>query len=101
MLEERGQTMMWLFAILVVLVLGGVAAAAAGGAGTLPAVERVSGLEDLPEGPLGAAELRQVRFPLAVRGYRMRDVDALLDRLAGQLEQPQHPVSAQSDNDSA
>jgi DivIVA domain-containing protein len=40
------------------------------------------------DGPLSGADLRRVRFPLAVRGYRMSDVDALLDRLATQLEAP-------------
>ena len=78
--------MTWVFAILVVLVLGGVAAAAAG---------RGSGLaedDDLVEGPtsrdvpLDASGLRTVRFPLALRGYRMADVDALLDRLAAREE---------------
>jgi DivIVA domain-containing protein len=34
---------------------------------------------------LRAEDLRQVRFPLAFRGYRMSEVDALLDRLADQL----------------
>jgi DivIVA domain-containing protein len=38
------------------------------------------------DGPLGADDLRRVRFPLALRGYRMSEVDALLDRLATQLQ---------------
>ena len=38
------------------------------------------------EGPLRAEDLRRVRFSLAFRGYRMSEVDALLDRLAGELE---------------
>ena len=33
-------------------------------------------------GPLSADDLRRVRFSLALRGYRMSEVDALLDRLA-------------------
>ncbi|MCH1868017.1 DivIVA domain-containing protein [Nocardioides sp. CFH 31398] len=73
--------MTWVFAILLVLAMGGVAAVASG---------RGSGLaqDDEPappspaDGPLDAAGLRAVRFPLALRGYRMADVDALLDRLA-------------------
>jgi DivIVA domain-containing protein len=41
----------------------------------------------LPEGrPLAAQDLRTVRFPLALRGYRMSDVDAVLARLATELE---------------
>lgn len=76
---------MWLFSILVVLALGGVAMVAAGRGGSLAAPER-DRVRVLPgSGPLSASDLRRVRFPLAVRGYRMADVDALLDRLADQL----------------
>ena len=32
-----------------------------------------------------------MRFSLAFRGYRMSEVDALLDRLARQLERPETP----------
>ncbi len=37
------------------------------------------------DGPLRAADLERVRFPMALRGYRMAEVDALLDRLAAEL----------------
>jgi DivIVA domain-containing protein len=79
--------MTWVFAILVVLALGAVAVVAAG-RGT-PMAETY---DDRPDavvpatGPLAADDLRRVRFSLAFRGYRMSEVDALLDRLAGQLE---------------
>jgi len=43
-------------------------------------------LEVPAEGPLGADDLRRVRFSLAFRGYRMSEVDALLDRLARERE---------------
>ena len=33
-----------------------------------------------------ADDLRRIRFPLAVRGYRMAEVDALLERLAEERE---------------
>jgi DivIVA domain-containing protein len=39
----------------------------------------------LPEGEVGAAELEQVRFSPALRGYRMSEVDAVLDRLGAEL----------------
>lgn len=51
---------------------------------TEPVHDRAVG--SLPEGPIGAAELRGVRFPVAFRGYRMEDVDALLARLESQLD---------------
>ncbi len=84
--------MMWFFAILVVLLLGGIAAVAAGRG--RPLAEAYDDRPDtdltdtvLPDRPLGADDLRRVRFPLALRGYRMAEVDALLSRLADQLEQ--------------
>ena len=40
---------------------------------------------DLPPGRLQADDLRRVRFGVTVRGYRMSEVDALLERLAAEL----------------
>ena len=79
--------MMWFFAVLIVLAMGGVAVLAAGRGAPLAEV-----YDDRPDatvpgsGPLQADDLRRVRFSLALRGYRMSEVDALLDRLASQLE---------------
>lgn len=39
----------------------------------------------LPEGPVHAEDVAAVRFPLAVRGYRMAEVDLVLERLAAEL----------------
>ena len=80
--------MMWFFAVLVVLAMGGVALLAAGKGAPL-----AEAYDDRPdavvpaEGPLTAADLRRVRFSIALRGYRMSEVDALLDRLASEREQ--------------
>jgi DivIVA domain-containing protein len=79
--------MMWLFAILIVLAMGGVAMLAAGKGAPLAEV-----YDDRPDatvpasGPLGAEDLRRVRFSVAFRGYRMSEVDSLLDRLASERE---------------
>ena len=79
--------MAWLFGIVVVLVLGGIAAVAAGRGGAMPENDRDLPPSRVPEsGSLTAEHLRRVRFPLALRGYRMADVDTLLSRLASQLE---------------
>jgi DivIVA domain-containing protein len=79
--------MTWLFAILVVLAMGGVAMVAAGRGGSMePAYDDRPDLALPTDQPLRAADLRTVRFPLALRGYRMSDVDALLARLATELE---------------
>lgn len=42
--------------------------------------------------PVTAADLRQVRFPVVFRGYRMDEVDALLARVAEQLDASQASV---------
>ncbi|MDN4172430.1 DivIVA domain-containing protein [Nocardioides sp. SOB77] len=79
--------MMWFFAILVVVVMGGIAAVAAGRGAPMAEPEHDRPAVDLPAGgALSADDLRRVRFPLALRGYRMADVDALLDRLARERE---------------
>jgi DivIVA domain-containing protein len=79
--------MMWVFAIVVVVVLGGVAVVAAGrGEPMAPAYDdRPDAL--VPAGrPLTGADLRRVRFSVALRGYRMSEVDALLARLGAELD---------------
>ena len=80
--------MMWLFAVLIVLAMAGVAMVASGRGGSMaPAYDDRPDLA-LPEGrPLAAEDLRTVRFSLALRGYRMSDVDAVLARLATELEE--------------
>lgn len=79
--------MMWLFAILVVLAMGGIAMVAAGrGTPLEPAYDDRPDALVPADRPLRAADLRAVRFPLALRGYRMAEVDALLARLTAQLE---------------
>lgn len=40
---------------------------------------------DLPGGPLQPEDLATVRFGMAVRGYRMSEVDAVLDRVQAEL----------------
>jgi DivIVA domain-containing protein len=75
--------------ILLLLVLGvlGLVIAVAAGAitGGLGDPARNTPDPGLPGGPLTAADLNGVRFTPALRGYRMDQVDALLDRLRDQL----------------
>lgn len=90
--------MMWVFAIAIVLVLGGVAVVAAG-----RGVPMARAYDDRPdvtvpaEGPVSAEDLRRVRFTLAFRGYRMSEVDALLDRLAREREAAATPEEGASE----
>ena len=80
--------MMWFFAVLVVLVMGGVAMVASGRGGSMPpAYDDRPDLALPDDRPVAADDLRRVRFPLAFRGYRMSEVDALLARLASELEE--------------
>ena len=80
--------MMWFFAILAVLLMGGVAAVAAGRGGSLPEAYDDRPDVRVPAGPLTGDDVRRVRFTLAFRGYRMSEVDSLLARLADQLDAP-------------
>lgn len=77
---------LWLAGIVVVLTLGGVAAVAAGFGGQMAPAEDDRRPTHLPDGPLDARSLRAVRLNVAVRGYRMDEVDALISRLADQME---------------
>lgn len=84
--------MMWLFAVLIVLAMGAVAVVASGRGGSMaPAYDDRPDLDLPSDRPLAARDLRSVRFPLAVRGYRMSDVDTLLARLATELEDRDPP----------
>ena len=79
--------MMWLFAILIVLALGGVAVVAAGrGTPMSPASDDAPDTLVPGEGPVTAEDLRRIRFPTAFRGYRMAEVAALLTRRAEERE---------------
>lgn len=87
--------MMWLFAIVIVLVMGAIAVVAAG-----RGEEMAPAYDDRPDAfvpagrPLAGEDLRRTRFSLAFRGYRMSEVDELLARLATQLDPPAAPAEA-------
>ena len=74
-----------LFLLLALGVLAAIALVAAGRGDGLPEAEPDVAPVALPAGPLAAGDLTAVRFPSALRGYRMADVDAVLDRLAAEL----------------
>jgi DivIVA domain-containing protein len=88
---------MWFLAALVVLVMGGVAALAAGRGTPMS-----DAYDDRPDAlvpadrPLRGDDVRRVRFPLAFRGYRMSEVDALLDRVARELDTADAPPAVDS-----
>ncbi|PRZ14976.1 DivIVA domain-containing protein [Nesterenkonia sandarakina] len=90
--------MLWLYLIAVVLLGTAVAALLGRWEGAaVPQEEsdmRESEVDDLlrrrADQPIRAADLQEVRLDSAVRGYRMDQVDRLLDALAAQLETPPH-----------
>lgn len=84
--------MEWILAAMAIAVLGLAAAAATGRFGDMPDVvdDRVYP-EVPPTGPLSAKDLRGVQFAVVPRGYSMEQVDALLERVAAQLEGPVAP----------
>ncbi len=87
--------MMWFFAVLIVLAMGGIAALAAGrGQPLAPAFDDRPDALVPARGPLLSEDLRRVKFSLAFRGYRMSEVDALLDRLGRQLDEAPTPPRA-------
>jgi DivIVA domain-containing protein len=79
---------MWFFAILLVLLMGVIAIVASGRGQPLSRAYDDRPDVVLPVGEIGGDDLRRTRFSLAFRGYRMSEVDALLDRLARQLDAP-------------
>lgn len=89
--------MTWFFAVLIVAVMGVTAVVATGRGGSM-----AEAYDDRPDarvpadGPLTAQDLEEVRFTTALRGYRMSEVDALLDRLARELRERGEPSRRES-----
>jgi len=80
--------MTWFFAALIVLAMGGVAVVAAGGGASLgPAYDDRADVRLPADRPVTGDDLRSLRFNTAVRGYRASEVDALIERLAAQLDE--------------
>lgn len=89
-----------LLLLLALAVVAGVAAVAAGLV--------TGGLDDpvssvpprgLPPGPIHPGDLAQLRFAPALRGYRMDQVDAAIDRLAEEIDRLQAELAARHGTD--
>lgn len=88
-----GDAVMWVFAVLIVLAMGGIALVAAGrGEPMRPVYDDRPDARVPQDRPVSAEDLRRVRFSLAFRGYRMSEVDALLARLAREQEERDRPT---------
>jgi DivIVA domain-containing protein len=80
--------MSWFFAVLIVLAMGAVAVVASGrGASLGPAYDDRADVRLPADRPVTGEDLRALRFNTALRGYRADEVDALIDRLAAQLDE--------------
>ncbi|MEU7565637.1 DivIVA domain-containing protein [Streptomyces fradiae] len=80
--------MFWFLAVAMVVVVAAVTLAVVGGAETevLPEAPPEHLADPLPlTRPVTRADVEAVRLPLAARGYRMAEVDDVLDRLAAEL----------------
>lgn len=73
--------------VLLVIVIGLVVFAILGRFGAhLEEPTRTSPFESLPRGVLSADDIDEVRFDQTLRGYRMGQVDEVLDRLRAELQ---------------
>ncbi len=76
---------------LLVVVVAWVAAAVIGrlpaGEGALAPELPADAAVHLPDGPLHAEDVRGLRLPVALRGYRMAEVDDALRRMALELQE--------------
>ncbi|WP_371498921.1 DivIVA domain-containing protein [Kitasatospora sp. NBC_00374] len=78
--------MFWVIVVAMAVVVGGAALVALGGGGSLPEAERDRLAVRLPQDrPLSRQDVDGLRLPMALRGYRMDEVDDVLDRLAAEL----------------
>jgi DivIVA domain-containing protein len=83
-----------LLTLLILAVVGLVAAVAAGRiTGGLDEPSSSLPGRGLPAGRVGAADLERVRFSPALRGYRMDEVDEVLDRLTEELQLREEEVA--------
>jgi len=76
----------WVIVVAMAVVVGGAALVALGGGGSLPEAEHDRLSARLPQDrPLSRFDVDELRLPMALRGYRMDEVDDVLDRLGAEL----------------
>ncbi len=78
--------MIWLALLVAVLVAVATAAAVLGRVdGSLADATTTMSHVPLPDDPLTPGDLESLRFDTGLRGYRMSQVDAVVDRLRGEI----------------
>jgi DivIVA domain-containing protein len=77
---------MWFFTVIVVLLIGAVAVVASGRWGGMSeAYDDRPDMRVPSDRPLAADDIESSRFGVGVRGYRMDEVDSLLERVAREV----------------
>ncbi|GAA2131302.1 hypothetical protein GCM10009760_04900 [Kitasatospora kazusensis] len=78
--------MFWIIVAAMAVVVGGAALVALGSGGVLPEAVHDRIAARLPQDrPLSRHDVDEIRLPMALRGYRMDEVDDVLDRLGAEL----------------
>ncbi|GAB2590267.1 hypothetical protein GCM10027168_24210 [Streptomyces capparidis] len=78
--------MFWFMLVALAAVVAAVALLVLGPGGGLPEAEPERPVYPLPpDRPVNRVDLDTLRLPMALRGYRMADVDDVLDRVAAEL----------------
>ncbi|WP_045700936.1 DivIVA domain-containing protein [Streptomyces rubellomurinus] len=78
--------MFWVIVVAMAVVVGGAALVALGGGGSMPEAVPDRIAARLPQDrPLSKTDVDELRLPMALRGYRMDEVDDVLDRLGAEL----------------
>lgn len=77
--------MLVVFVVVAAVVVFAVAVAAVGRGGGLETPDRDLPVPWLPDGRVSPADVEAVRFAIGFRGYRMDQVDDVLDRLGREL----------------
>lgn len=92
--------MIWLLVTGMILVVGTVVVLAVARGTQLAPVHDDRREVRLPQGRhLLADDLASTRFTLALRGYRMSEVDALMDRLRAEMAEREHGPARQDPDD--
>lgn len=87
--------MFWFILVVMVVVLGAAALIALGAGNSMPEAEPDRVVPALPEErPLNRADLDELRLPMALRGYRMSEVDEVLDRLGAEIHERDGRIAA-------
>lgn len=78
--------MVWVLCAVVIVIIGAAVMTASGRFGAVPQVVDDRPVPDLPSHLMGPDDLRAVHFDVVARGYSMAQVDALLARLAVEMQ---------------